>query len=81
MGYGTLQGTLQTQKSDIDNVNIYRPNGGLEEMYKSNPQEIPKGAYPPSEHAHFDGRYIYDHEGPPVPPLPTGVDPSKKTFL
>ncbi|XP_071141153.1 tight junction protein 1-like isoform X14 [Mytilus edulis] len=73
LGYGTLQGTLQTQKSEIDSVNIYRPNGPLEEVYK---QDIPRGAYPPSEHARYDGRYIYDHEGPPVPPLPTGVDPN-----
>ncbi|XP_063437039.1 tight junction protein ZO-1-like isoform X2 [Mytilus trossulus] len=73
LGYGTLQGTLQTQKSEIDSVNIYRPNGPVDDVYK---QDIPRGAYPPSEHARYDGRYIYDHEGPPVPPLPTGVDPN-----
>ncbi|CAC5411802.1 TJP1 [Mytilus coruscus] len=73
LGYGTLQGTLQTQKSEVDNVNIYRPNGPIDEVYK---QDIPRGAYPPSQHAQYDGRYIYDHEGPPVPPLPTGVDPN-----
>ncbi|XP_052096384.1 tight junction protein ZO-1-like isoform X11 [Mytilus californianus] len=73
LGYGTLQGTLQTQKSEVDSVNIYRPNGPIDEVYK---QDIPRGAYPPSEHARYDGRYIYDHEGPPVPPLPTGVDPN-----
>ncbi|XP_056002922.1 tight junction protein ZO-1-like isoform X20 [Ostrea edulis] len=78
LGYGTLQGTLQTKRSDIDNVNIYRPSlsGPEEEMYKNhdNYQEIPPGSYPSSEHARYDGRYIYDHEAPPRPPLPDETD-------
>lgn len=74
LGYGTLQGTLQNKRSDIDNVNIYRPSlsSPEEEIYKGhhNYQEIPPGSYPNSEHARYDGRYIYDHEAPPRPPLP-----------
>ena len=34
------------------------------------PGDVPPGAYPPSGHAHFDGRYVYDHEAPPRPLLP-----------
>nr|XP_022306894.1 uncharacterized protein LOC111113163 isoform X3 [Crassostrea virginica] len=82
LGYGTLQGTLPpaSKRSDIDNVNIYRPSlSGPEEeedLYKGhhNYQEIPQGAYPASEHARYDGRYIYDHEAPPRPPLPDETD-------
>eukprot|EP00105_Crassostrea_gigas_P017858 XP_011435800.2 PREDICTED: tight junction protein ZO-1 isoform X2 [Crassostrea gigas] len=78
LGYGTLQGTLQNKRSDIDNVNIYRPSlsSPEEEIYKGhhNYQEIPPGSYPNSEHARYDGRYIYDHEAPPRPPLPDETD-------
>ncbi|XP_061190159.1 tight junction protein ZO-1-like isoform X3 [Saccostrea echinata] len=78
LGYGTLQGTLQNKRSDIDNVNIYRPSlsSPEEEAYKGhhNYQEIPPGAYPGNEHARYDGRYVYDHEAPPRPPLPDETD-------
>lgn len=48
-------------------------------MYKNhdNYQEIPPGSYPSSEHARYDGRYIYDHEAPPRPPLPDETGESK----
>ena len=89
LGYGTLQGTLPpaSKRSDIDNVNIYRPSlSGPEEeedLYKGhhNYQEIPQGAYPASEHARYDGRYIYDHEAPPRPPLPDETGQLLFTYL
>lgn len=73
LGYGTLQGTLQSKTGTISDVNFYRsPSQNDEDIYKSNVQHnIPKGAYPSNpEHSHYDGRYVYDHEAPPRPPLP-----------
>ena len=78
LGYGTLQGTLQTKRPEVDDVNIYRPSVSTadEEIYKerNNTQNMPPGAYPGTEHSRFDGRYIYDHEAPPRPPLPPDVE-------
>ncbi|XP_050399487.2 tight junction protein ZO-1 isoform X3 [Patella vulgata] len=71
-GFDTLRRQL-----DKDDVNIYRPSVRSEDdLFKpeSLPQGVPLGAYPQSEHTRYDGRYVYDHEGPPRPPLPTGFD-------
>ncbi|XP_070178925.1 tight junction protein ZO-1-like isoform X2 [Littorina saxatilis] len=62
-GYATFR-----PPHDRDDVNIYRPSVRAEEP--PYPEEPPPGAYPPSAHARYDGRYVYDHEGPPRPPLP-----------
>lgn len=73
LGYGTLQGTLQSKKQEISDVNFYRsPSQNDSDIYKGSydPTHIPAGAYPPSEHARYDGRYVYDHEAPPRPLLP-----------
>ena len=72
LGYGTLQGTLQTKRPDVDDINIYRPSVSSDDGYRGGnyPQDVPPGSYPGTEHSKYDGRYIYDHEAPPRPPLP-----------
>ncbi|KAK3595450.1 hypothetical protein CHS0354_003441 [Potamilus streckersoni] len=75
LGYGTLQSTLP--KRTDENINLYRPVGPIDDdLYKGHrsPAEHPPGAYPNSPHAQYDGRYIYDHEAPPRPPLPTSME-------
>ncbi|KAJ8311679.1 hypothetical protein KUTeg_011034 [Tegillarca granosa] len=73
LGYGTLQGTLQSKRADTDDINIYRPVGSPEKgLYDRH--DVPQGAYPSSSHVTYDGHYIYDHEAPPRPPLPPGVE-------
>ncbi|KAL3885385.1 hypothetical protein ACJMK2_025454 [Sinanodonta woodiana] len=75
LGYGTLQSTLP--KRTDENINLYRPMGPIDDdLYKGHrsPAEHPPGAYPNSPHAQYDGRYIYDHEAPPRPPLPTSME-------
>lgn len=73
LGYGTLQGTLQSKRADTDDINIYRPVGSPDKgLYDRH--DVPQGAYPSSSHVTYDGHYIYDHEAPPRPPLPPGVE-------
>ncbi|XP_033725435.1 tight junction protein ZO-1-like isoform X4 [Pecten maximus] len=77
LGYGTLQGTLQSKKQEINDVNFYRsPSQNDNDLYKGNydPNSLPQGAYPHSEHVRYDGRYVYDNEAPPRPPLPQDTD-------
>ncbi|XP_041355918.1 tight junction protein ZO-1-like isoform X2 [Gigantopelta aegis] len=71
-GYDTLR-----RQQDREDVNIYRPSVRSEEDIftpGSLPTSVPPGAYPNSEHVQYDGRYVYDNEAPPRPPLPSAFN-------
>ncbi|XP_071115832.1 tight junction protein ZO-1-like isoform X1 [Haliotis cracherodii] len=75
-GYSSLR-----RQHDKDDINIYRPSVRSEDdIFKPGtlPRDtgLPHGAYPNSEHARYDGRYVLDNEAPPRPPLPSGFDES-----
>ncbi|XP_067654258.1 tight junction protein ZO-1-like isoform X2 [Haliotis asinina] len=75
-GYSSLR-----RQHDKDDINIYRPSVRSEDdIFKPGtlPRDagLPHGAYPNSDHARYDGRYVLDNEPPPRPPLPTGFDDS-----